>query len=100
MTARLHESYRHLEDSVAERTQDCVGKRVCRDVGIRMAAQSGRMLDFDAAQDELASRLQRVKVEALPNSVSHLQTSVRFGARRPKLTLATLTLATRQSKLS
>jgi hypothetical protein len=48
-----------------------------RDVGIRMTAKTGGMLDFDTTKDELSAYLERMEVKPL----SDLETHQRFGLR-------------------
>jgi hypothetical protein len=36
-----------------------------QNVGVRMAGESGRMVDFNAAEDELSAPLEAVHVEAV-----------------------------------
>ena len=58
---------------LAERAEDGVANRVHERVRVRMAVQALGVRDLDAAEDEFASRDQRVNVIANAN-VNHVQT--------------------------
>ena len=74
----------------AQSTEDRVGQRMRRHVGIRMTLQSVRMRDLDPAKDQSASLDQGMEIEALSNPKGHLA----------KWEQATLTMARAASKLS
>jgi hypothetical protein len=69
------------EVAFAERPQDRVRERMRGDVGVRMTAKAGRMLDFDATKDELSAFLQRMEVKPLSNLETHCYSGLAHTAR-------------------
>ncbi len=59
------------EVAFAERPQDRVRERMRGDVGVRMTAKTGRMLDFDTAKYELSAFFEWMEVKPLSNLETH-----------------------------